>query len=85
MKLFDGDQMEAEIAASDWTTIRSVGEEIARQLNVPTKFGELKGSECLVDPEIVLPDWQPQVPLAEGISKVIADARAHLNQRSAAV
>jgi len=85
MKLFDGDQMVAEIAAPGWTTIRSVGEEIARQLNVPTKFGELKGSECLVDPEIVLPDWQPQISLADGISKVIADARAHLNQKSAAV
>jgi nucleoside-diphosphate-sugar epimerase len=85
MKLFEGDQMVAEIAAPDWTTIRDVGEEIARQLNVPAKFGDQKGSECLVDPEIVLPGWQPQVSLAEGISKVIAEARAHLNQKRAAV
>lgn len=85
MKLFDGDSTLAEIAAPAWVTIRSVGEEVARQLNVPVKFGELKGSECLIDPQEILPHWQPRVTLSDGISQVIADARAHLNQRSAAV
>ena len=85
MKLFDGESDVAEIAASEWVKIRCVGEEIARQLNVPIKFGELKGSECLVDPEMVLPDWQPQVSLPDGISQVIAEARAHLNRKGAAV
>jgi len=85
MQLFDSDQMVAEIAAPGWITIRSVAEEIARQLNVPTRLGELKGSECLVDPQVPLPGWQPRVSLAEGISKVIDDARAHLNKKSAAV
>jgi len=85
MKLFDGDSAVAEIAAPGWVTIRSVGEEVARQLNVPVKFGELQGSECLVDPQEVLADWQAQVSLPDGISQVIAEARAHLNQKSAAV
>jgi nucleoside-diphosphate-sugar epimerase len=77
-QLFDGPQQSAEIAALEWVTIRSVGEEIARQLNVETEFGDAKGSECLVDPKELLPDWQPQVTLPAGISQVIADARAYL-------
>lgn len=85
MKLFDGDSEVAEIAANEWVTVRSVGEEISRQLNVPAKFGALKGSECLIDPQEILPGWQPRVLLSEGISQVIAEARAHLKQQRAAV
>jgi nucleoside-diphosphate-sugar epimerase len=85
MKLFDGDSDTAEIAAPGWVTIRAVGEEVARQLDVPVSFGELKGSECLIDPQEILPNWEPRVSLPEGISKVIADARAHLLQKSATV
>ena len=83
MKLFDSDCQSAEIAASDWVTIRSVGEEIARQLNVESEFGSLKGSECLVDPRELLPDWKPRVPLSEGIAHVISDAIQYLGQDTA--
>jgi nucleoside-diphosphate-sugar epimerase len=85
MRLFDSDRHTAEIAANDWVTIRSVGEEVARQLNVPMEFGELRGSECLIDPVETLPNWGPRVTLQQGISLVIADARAHLNKQHAAV
>ncbi len=83
MKLFDGEQQSAEIAAAEWVTIRDVGEEIARQLNVETEFGALKGSECMIDPADTLPDWQPRVSLEEGIAYVISDARAYLNKAAA--
>ena len=85
MQLFDGSQQSAEIAAPEWVTIRCIGEEIARQLNVETQFGDAKGSECLVDPKEMLPDWQPQLTLPEGISQVIAEARAYLTEKSAAL
>lgn len=86
MRLFDSsDQQTAEIAAEDWVTIRLIGEEIARQLNVPAEFGELKGSECLIDPLETLPNWKPLVSLQQGISQVIEDARVHLNKQSVAV
>jgi nucleoside-diphosphate-sugar epimerase len=85
MQLFDGPQQSAEIAAPEWVTIRSVGEEIARQLNVETEFGDAKGSECLVDPQEPLSDWKPGVRLADGISRVITEARAYLTERTAAV
>jgi nucleoside-diphosphate-sugar epimerase len=78
--LFDGEQQTAEIAAGQWITIHDVATEIARQLNVETEFGNLKGSECLVDPQELLPGWSPQVTLAEGIANVIAEARAYLQQ-----
>ena len=84
-QLFDGPQQTAEIAAPEWVTIRSVGEEVARQLNVETEFGDAKGSECMVDPTEPLTDWKPKVSLPEGISEVIAEARAYLTGKSAAV
>lgn len=84
MKLFDGEQQSAEIAAAEWVTIRDVGEEIARQLNVATEFGTIKGSECMIDPAETLPDWQPRVSLEEGIANVIADAKQYLSKNTAA-
>ncbi|MDX6612612.1 MAG: hypothetical protein QOD75_1798 [Blastocatellia bacterium] len=80
IKLFESEQQSAEISAGSWTSIRDVAEEIAMQLNVGTQFGELKGSECLVDPTEMLTGWWPQVTLAEGIGKVIAEARTYLQQ-----
>src|SRR3989454_4609839 len=50
IELFEGTQQSAEIASGQWITIRNVAEEVARQLNVEARFGDLKGSECLVDP-----------------------------------
>ncbi len=84
MQLFDGPQQSAEIAAPEWVTIRSVGEEVARQLNVETEFGDTKGSECLVDPQDLLAEWHPRVSLAEGIAHVISDAKRYLSQSHAA-
>jgi len=83
MQLFDGPQQQAEIAAPEWVTIRSVGEEIARQLKVETEFGDAKGSECLVDPADLLTDWKPRVSLSEGITQVISDATEYLGQDTA--
>jgi len=80
VRLFDGPNQSAEIAAGQWMTIRHVAEEIARQLNVETEFGDLKGSECLVDPQEMLRGWSPRVSLADGIAAVIAEARAYLQQ-----
>lgn len=78
IQLFDGQQNSAEIAASEWTSIRQVAEEVARQLNVETHFGATKGSEFLVDPTEVLSGWTPRVSLKEGVASVIKDARLYL-------
>lgn len=77
LKLFDGPKQSAEIAGPEWVTIRQVGEEIARQLSVKFEPGKSSGSEVMIDPKELLPDWQPRVSLSEGISRVIADARAY--------
>lgn len=79
LQLFDGPNQSAEIAGPEWVTIRQVGEEIARQLSVEFEPGKLTGSEVMVDPNQLLPDWEPKVTLREGISRVIADARAYLS------
>lgn len=78
IKLFDGSKQSAEIAGPEWVTIRQVGEEIARQLSVEFEAGTASGSEVMIDPKELLPDWQPRVTLSEGIARVIADARAYL-------
>ncbi|HEX5891187.1 MAG TPA: NAD-dependent epimerase/dehydratase family protein, partial [Pyrinomonadaceae bacterium] len=78
IKLFDSPQQSAEVAGPEWVTIRQVGEEIARQLGVEFQAGSATGSEVMIDPRELLPDWQPRVTLTEGISRVIADARAYL-------
>ena len=82
IQLFDGPQQSAEIAASQWVTIRDVAGEVARQLNVEAQFGNAKGSECLVDPREMLPNWSPRITLAEGIAIVIAEARAYLKDNT---
>jgi len=83
IQLFEGPEQTAEIAGSEWITIRQVAEEIARQLGVESGFGENGGSEVMVDPKKPLSDWQPQVSLSEGISRVIEDARAYLGEAAA--
>jgi nucleoside-diphosphate-sugar epimerase len=76
--LFDGDAQEADIAGPAWLTIREVAEEIARQLRAETAFGTARGVEVIVEPERLLPAWQPVVNFSDGIARVIEDARAHL-------
>lgn len=84
IKLFDGPQQSAEIAGPEWVTIRQVGEEIARQLSVEFEAGTGSGSEVMIDPKELLPDWQPRVDLRDGISRVIADAREYLSNPATA-
>jgi nucleoside-diphosphate-sugar epimerase len=79
VKLADGPNQSAEIAGPEWVTIRQVGEEIARQLSVEFEPGAMTGSEVMIDPNQLLSDWQPKVTLREGITRVIADARAYLS------
>ena len=85
IRLFEGPQQTAEIAGPEWVTIRQVGEEVARQLGVEFEPGSKTGSEVMIDPRELLPDWQPQVSLREGIGRVIADARAYLPVASSAL
>jgi len=76
--LFDSTAQTADIAGSEWLTIRQVAEEIAQQLGVETRFGTARGAEVIIDPENRLPDWQPAVSLSAGIARVIAEARAYI-------
>ncbi len=80
IRLFEGPERTAEIAGPDWVTIRDVGEEIARQLNVEFRPGTAVGSEAMVDPMLVLPDWKPVVTLRDGIREVIREARLYLQK-----
>jgi hypothetical protein len=41
-----------------------------------TKISE----EVIIDPEILIPDWQPVVKLSAGIARVIADAHLYLKR-----
>jgi nucleoside-diphosphate-sugar epimerase len=84
IELVESDRQLAHIAGEEWVSIRQVAEEIARQLGVEVKTGAARGTEHIVDPEHALPNWRPKVSLAEGIARVIADARAHLARQSAA-
>lgn len=78
MRLFDGPEPRAEIAGPEWVTIGQVAEEVARQLDADVKFGDAKGTEHIIDPQEPLRGWEPRVSLAEGVARVIADARAYL-------
>jgi nucleoside-diphosphate-sugar epimerase len=80
LSLFEGQHQSAEIAGPNWLKIREVAEEIARQLGVQTELGKAKGSEVPIDPKELLPNWHPKVSLAEGLARVIADARAFVSQ-----
>jgi nucleoside-diphosphate-sugar epimerase len=80
MKLFDSQQNTAHIAGPEWISIQQLAEEVARQLNLEVELGTLEGEEVMIDPEILIPDWQPAISLREGIAVVIADARTYLKQ-----
>jgi nucleoside-diphosphate-sugar epimerase len=80
LSLFDGPLHTAEIAGPKWLKIREVAEEIARQLNVEVEVGAAAGSEVPIDPTELLPNWQPRVSLAEGITSVISDAKEFLSR-----
>ena len=80
LSLFDGPLQTAEIAGPKWLKIREVAEEIARQLNVEVELGAAAGSEVPIDPTELLPNWQPRVSLAEGITSVISDAKEFLSR-----
>jgi hypothetical protein len=80
--LFDGPWQTAEFAGTEWLTIREVAEEIARQLHTEVAFGPLEGSEAPVDPEHLLPQWEPQISLSHGLSCVIADGREFLEREA---
>jgi len=80
LALFDSSLQTAEIAGPGWLKIREVAEEIAGQLDVDIELGHATGSEVPIDPTELLPDWQPQVSLAEGIGRVISDAREYLSE-----
>jgi len=78
LTLFDSSLQTAEIAGPQWLKISEVADEVARQLGVAVELGAIKGSEVPIDPTELLPGWSPAVSLTEGIAKVIADARAYL-------
>lgn len=84
LKLFDSQLQTAEIAGPKWLKIREVAEEVARQLKVDVEMGQARGSEVPIDPTELLPDWQPEVSLADGLSRVITDAREYLSKNAGA-
>ena len=78
--LFDSGRERAEVAGPEWVSIGRVAEEVARQLGVDVKLGGVRGTEHIIDPEELLPGWEPRVGLAEGVGRVIEDARAYLQR-----
>jgi phage baseplate assembly protein W len=48
-------------------------------LSVEFSAGAATGSEVMVDPKDLLPEWEPRVTLKEGVARVIADARVYLS------
>jgi nucleoside-diphosphate-sugar epimerase len=80
MSLFDGQLNTAEIAGSEWVTIRTVAEEIADQLGVEAEFGQMRGSEVPINPSELLQGWLPTVSLRDGLAQVISEATSYLQQ-----
>ncbi len=78
VNLFDGAQARADVAGPKWQTIAEAAREVARQLDAEVNFGDVRGSEHIIDPEELLPGWEPRVSLAEGVAHVIKDARTYL-------
>jgi nucleoside-diphosphate-sugar epimerase len=83
--LFDSSLQTAEIAGPKWLKIREVAEEVASQLKVDVELGQAVGSEVPIDPTELLPNWQPEVSLEDGLSRVISDAREYLDKNAGAV
>jgi nucleoside-diphosphate-sugar epimerase len=82
IRLFDSEKMTAHIAGDEWVRIEQLAEEAARQLGVKVKLGQKIGEEVMIDPEDLLPGWSQSVSLAEGISKVIVEAKRYLQRYS---
>ena len=80
VRIFDGQLDYADIAGGEWLTIRQVAEEVSSQLGAIVEMGTSDGEELIVDPMNPPPDWTPAVSFADGVAKVIADARRFLNK-----
>ena len=81
IRLFDSELMTTDISGPEWLPIRTVAEEVARQLNVEVELGEKPGVEQLIDPISPLPGWSPAVDLGTGVGNVILDAREYLRNQ----
>ncbi|HKX31759.1 MAG TPA: NAD(P)-dependent oxidoreductase [Blastocatellia bacterium] len=75
IRLFESPKRSADIAGSEWVTIRRLAEEIARQLDVEVEPGVREGEEVMLYPIDILPGWRQSILLSEGVARVIADAR----------
>ncbi len=69
-----------DVASDRWVSVGDVAGAIAQQLGVDVALGQQLGSEVPMDPERLIPGWEPQVGLPEGLARVIADARAFLGR-----
>ena len=80
INFFESPLLTADMAGPQQSKISEAAKEVARQLNVGVEFGEVKGSEAPIEPTELLPQLNQKVSLADGITAVIADARALRNK-----
>jgi hypothetical protein len=73
--------MLVDVAGRHWVRIGEVAAEVARQLSCEVVFGEQAGEEVLVDPTLVKGELHGELPLSEGVSRVIQEAKVYLGQR----
>jgi nucleoside-diphosphate-sugar epimerase len=72
---FDAGPGSYDVSSGEWTRIREVAGEIARQLAAPLRFGNEAGYEQIIEPQRPVPGWAPLISLQAGLAAVIEDAR----------
>jgi len=81
MRFFDGHERTADVAGQRWIRVSEIAEEVARQLSCEVERGELVGEEVMIDPILAVGGPLEELPLSEGVARVIQEARGYLGQR----
>lgn len=82
VRFFDGPERSLDVAGNRWIRIGEMAEEVGRQLTCSVECGDQVGGEVLIDPTPATNEQElEEVPLREGVARVICEARGYLAQR----
>lgn len=65
----------ADITSGIWTSIRTLSEILAQEMDVSATFGESPGYESIVEPKQHLAEWEATYSLNGGIRDMLNDAK----------
>jgi nucleoside-diphosphate-sugar epimerase len=64
-----------DVTSFEWVPVREVADLIAEETGAKVRVGDVKGSTPITPMKGKVPGWRPEVPLNEGLARMVHDAR----------